>query len=177
MEEAKQYTNTKFIDNIKAKEKSLSQPFGHSFNALRRLKESWDNQDRFLMYSIDDGSVSNVPYVIKSSRHKIKIMYDLDKDGTRTLATETVHLDVVHSRCKSWKTYTMSYYDVRLKSMVKLCTMDTFTESKETCTIFLQLINQMLQDYMREEGLLCAESYCFNPCHLKDDKLVATRLL
>ena len=34
VEEAKQYTNTKFIDNIKAKEKSLSQPFGHSFNRV-----------------------------------------------------------------------------------------------------------------------------------------------
>ena len=107
---------------------------------------------------------------MKSSRRKVQTMLNMDKDGDHPLASECVHLDVIHSRCKGWRTYT-SYYDVPLQCMIKLCTMDTIAECKETCAIFLKNINYMLRDFIVDNKPDAEAANCvFNPYHLKDDE-------
>ena len=171
VEEAKSYTDTKYIENIKSKMRSASRPYGHSFDAVSRIKESRDLQDKFLVYKIDDGSDTNIPYVMKSSRRKVQTMLNMDKEGNHPLASECVHLDVIQSRCKGWQTYTLSYYDVPLLCMIKLCTMDTIAECKETYAIFLKNINYMLKDFIVDnEPDTEAANRFFNPYHLKDDE-------
>jgi len=170
---AKQLINTKFIDNLKANAKKISRPHGHSFTAVQRIKESWDKQDKYLNYNMDDGELSFVPFVFKSSKRKVNIMFNMDKDGMHPLNSAVVHLDVIHSRCKGWKTYTLSYYDIPLQSMIKLCTMETSSECKEACQIFLENINEMLRDFIKEKDpniLDSSHEYKFNPFHLKDDE-------
>ena len=168
---AKKFTNQNLINNIKKKIKAVTHPHGQSFHAVRLLKEAYDTEDEFLIFDLDEGRESGIPFVVKSSRRKVEIMNKLDHDGCHSLDETVVHLDVIHSRTKSFKTYTLSYYDVRLNSMVVLCTMDTVSECKETCTLFFEKINEMLTIYTREEGLIAGEdNYMFNPFHLKDDE-------
>ena len=48
----------------------------------------------YLVYSLNDGSDGR----LKSSKLKVKLLQDLDKDGNHQLCNETVYLDVLHSR-------------------------------------------------------------------------------
>ena len=171
VEEAKSYTDTKYMENIKSKMRSSSRPYGHNFDAVSTIKETWELQHKFLVYKIDDGSDTDIPYVMKSSRRKVQTMLNMDKDGDHPLASECVHLDVIHSRCKGWRTYTLSYYNVPLQCMIKLGTMDTIAERKETCAIFLKNINYMLRDFIVDNERDAEAANCiFNPYHLKDDE-------
>ena len=71
------------------------------------------------------------------------------------MSSECLFLDVLifgsHSRCKSWKTYTLSYTDSILKELVKLITMET--ENAEYC----KFNNNK-------------ESFKFNLAHMKYDE-------
>ena len=129
------YTDTTFIDNVKAKCKAVRRLYGHIFEAVNILRESF--------------SEFGYPFVMKSSKRKVGLMLKLDKDGNHRLSNETVFLDVLHSRCKTWRTYTLSYYDIVLKQLVKLATMEVERENGKYCEIFFQQINKMLIEYRR----------------------------
>ena len=77
--------------------------------ANRLSKERFHDEDPYLIFDFNDDQDGSVPYVMKSSRLKVSILRKLDRDGSHPLAKETVHLDVLHSRTKGWKTYTISY--------------------------------------------------------------------
>ena len=96
-------------------------------------------------------------------------MRKLDREEHHSLNETVVHLDVIHSRTKGLKTYTLSYYDVRLNAMVVLCTMDCISECKEMCTIFFEKINDMLKKHAEDNGD-CTDDVEFRPFHLKDDE-------
>ena len=96
--EARQYTDVRYVDSVRTKAKAKRRPDGHSFQAIKRLKESFQPSDPFLIYDFDDGTDNSRPYVIKSSRRKVELLSNLNMDGSHRLATETVHLDVLHSR-------------------------------------------------------------------------------
>ena len=65
-------------------------------------------KDKYLIYEIDDGSKTNDCFVFKSSKRKIKVLINLDKDKVHPLAFKTVYLDVLHSYTKGWRTYSHS---------------------------------------------------------------------
>ena len=54
-------------------------------------------EDKFLIYDLNDGSVGEIPFVMKSSRRKVDMSFKLDRDGNDRLSSETVFLDVLHS--------------------------------------------------------------------------------
>ena len=162
--EAKKYTDTKYLDNTRYKLKKCRRPDGHSFKAVSVLKERFDKQDKFLIFGMNDGSDGRISYVMKSSNRKVKLMNACNKDGLHPLASTAVHLDVVHSRCKGWETYTLSYHDVILRSMIKLATMETVSECHQAFQLFFKLINTMLKEHIRG-----ASRYIYST-HLKDDE-------
>jgi len=168
--EAAKYTDTKYIENLKSIEKRARRPDGHSFKAVEVLKSKYQNQDKYLIYKLNDGSDGSIPFVLKSSLKKVEMMKNLDKDGTHPLSTETIHLDVLHSHTKGWKTYTLSYYDQILRQMVKVATMECPTEDKKCCKLFFTVINEMLQEYTCDKESIVESSYVLNPYHLKDDE-------
>ena len=96
-------------------------------------------------------------------------MRNLDRDKHHSLKETVVHLDVIHSRTKGFKTYSLSYYDLRLNSMVVLCTMDCISECKEMCTIFLEKRNEMLRKQASDNGE-STEDVELRPFHLNDDE-------
>ena len=154
--EAKRYTDTTFVDNVKANTKRKLHPLGHSFSAASALKESFDKEDKFLIYSLDDGSAKRFPYIVKSSQKKVELMMNMNRNGSHRLKETVLHLDVIHSRTKANKAYSLLYYDTQLQRMVKLCIMDTTSECKETCQFFFESINAMITELTSEESNSCS---------------------
>ena len=95
---ARQFSDTTYIDNVRRKVKNTRRPDGHSFNAVQILKNSFEKEDKFLIYDFNDGSDGSLPFVLKSSKRKVEVLNNLNMDGNHRLSTETVHLDVLHSR-------------------------------------------------------------------------------
>ena len=169
-EHAQRYTDTKYIDNVIAKRRRELNPHGHNFEAVRVLQEAWNDKDEFLVYKLDDGTELGFPYVVKSSEMKVEMMVNMNMDGDHRLRETVVFLDVTHSYAKGFKTYTLSYYDIVFKSLIKVCTMDTLSESYATCKFFLETINEMIQEQTGESDAM------FNPYHLKDDESGGNKL-
>ena len=63
LKEARNLTDTKFIDNLKSKEKTSRRPHGRSFEAIAILKKRYESQDKYLIYEMDDGSKTNELFV------------------------------------------------------------------------------------------------------------------
>ena len=53
VEVASMYTDTAFIDNVKARCKAARRPYGHSFEAVNILRESFSKDDKYLIYELD----------------------------------------------------------------------------------------------------------------------------
>ena len=113
---------------------------------------------------------------MKSSKRKVGLMLKLDKDGNHRLSNEAVFLNVLHSRCKTWRTYTLSYYDIVLKQLVKLATMEVERENGKYCEIFFQQISKMLNEYIAEEVNTTRTNYAFNPTCTNYDEHVVNRI-
>ena len=96
--EARNFTDVRYIDNLRRKSKASRRPDGHSFKAVEVLQNNFEKDDKFLIFDFNDGSDGNLPFVIKSSKRKIEILDHLNIDNTHRLSSETVHLDVLHSR-------------------------------------------------------------------------------
>ena len=60
--------------------------------------EDTENNFQYLVYSFNDGSDGRLPFVLKSSKLKVKLLQNLDKDGSHRLYNETVYLNVLLSR-------------------------------------------------------------------------------
>ena len=70
---AQSFMDTKFIENKRAKLKSLKRPHGHSFEAVKVLKNAFSSQDKFAVFDFDDGT-GGPPYLIKSSQRKVGLL-------------------------------------------------------------------------------------------------------
>lgn len=95
---AKNYTDVTFIDNIKRKATSERRPQGHSFKAVETLHQNFSTEDRYLIFEFGDGGDGRPAYVVKSSKRKVEMLLNLDKDRGHRLSNEAVYLDVLHSR-------------------------------------------------------------------------------
>ena len=65
--EARNLTDTKFINNIKLKEKMSRRTHDHCFEAVSILKKKYENQDKYLVYELVDGSEAIESFVFKIS--------------------------------------------------------------------------------------------------------------
>ena len=84
LNEALKYTDTtRYINNIKRWKDQTS------FQAAHMPKQKYDIQDKFLNYNINDGIVGSIPFVLKSSRQKVDLLHNLDRDGSHPLVEET----------------------------------------------------------------------------------------
>ena len=92
LNEALKYTDTRYTDNIKSSVKKLKRPDGHSFQGVYMLKQKYDIQDKFLIYDINDETDGNIPFVLNSSRQKVDLLHNLDRNGSHPYAEETVSM-------------------------------------------------------------------------------------
>ena len=79
-------------------------------------------------------------------------------------------------RCKSWKTYTLSYYEDLLRELIKLAIMKTKNQDKHCCALFLRGINRMCQNFINKaDGTTCL-TYSFNSREMKSDEHPGNRI-
>ena len=97
---AKNYIGKTYIDIIKRKQKTKRKPDGNCFKAVKIPKTTFEKEDPHSVYSFKNGSDGRLPFVLKSSKLKVKLLQNLDKDGNHRFSNETVYLDVLHSM--SW---------------------------------------------------------------------------
>ena len=81
----------------------------------------------------------------------------------------------LYSQCKSWRTYTLSYYHLVLKQLVKQDTMEAEIENGKYCKLFLRQINKMINEKISEDGTN-SENYMFNPTCIKYDEHSGNRI-
>ena len=65
---------------------------------MKILQRTFEKEDLYLVYAFSDGSDGRIPFVLKSSKLKVKLLQNLNKDGNHRLSNETVYMDVLHSR-------------------------------------------------------------------------------
>ena len=152
----------------------IQRPDGQRFEAVDVLRTKTRAEDKFLIYDLNDGSVGEIPFVMKSSRRKVDMLFKLDRDGNDRPSSETGFLDVLHSHCKGWKTYTLSYYDSILREIIRLATMECPSENHKCCDLFFKTINRMMAEYAKDEGRF--QDATLNPFHLKDDENGANKI-
>ena len=61
------YIDITFVDNVNAKTKAARRPYGHSFEAVNILPESFSKDDKYLIYELNNGREFGYPFVMKSS--------------------------------------------------------------------------------------------------------------
>ena len=86
--EALKYTDSRYISNIKYSVTQLKRPDGHSFQAVHMLKQIYDIHEKFLIDDINDGTDGSIPFALNSSRQKVGLLHNLDRDGSHPLAGE-----------------------------------------------------------------------------------------
>ena len=173
VETARTFTDVTYFDNTRNKIKMKKRPEGsHNFEAVKLIKAAYNDEDPYILFDFGDGADGSTPFIMKSGRLKVELLRKLDRDGCHPLSKEVVHLDVVHSRTKGWKTYTLSYYDAQLGTMVRLAVMETPQENWKGCRCFFTVINKMVQKYAEETELLEeGATVVFKPYHIKDNEI------
>ncbi len=153
---AYQFTDRKRISNQKAK--ILGTTENNSIDALVEFKKYTDKKDTYYVYRINSRKMNNEPtYVFKTSRKKIEMALQCDREGNFILSDEPVHFDAKHSRVKGFKTLTLWVYHPVMRRVINLASMDVEKEKTEHMTIFWRMWDKCLQQVKNDP------SYQFNP--------------
>ena len=91
----KSYNDKTYIDNESEKNR---RPDKHCLKAMKILKTTFEKEDPYLVYSFNNQSDGRLPFILKSSKLKIKLVQNLNEHDNHRLSNETVYLDVLHSR-------------------------------------------------------------------------------
>lgn len=144
-ESAAAVANLKKIQNIKQSVVNKVNPFGHSFEALAKIKEASDMQDKFLLWKVQDGRLceSKMTVVFRSSKERVKTAVLMQRGGNHPLAEECCFLDAEHDKVIGMKTINLSVEHPTLKEMVTLASMDCESESTETLCEFWHQLNEV----------------------------------
>ena len=84
--------NRKRISNKKIKQRKVFEPKENSFNGVQELKEWSDQEDKFLIYEIDQ----NQQYVFNSSKVKMKLAKHVDVQSAHYWEKEFCFFDGKH---------------------------------------------------------------------------------
>ena len=110
-ETANNLINKTQIKNHKAKLEKQSNPYGYVFECVSTLKQETDEDDEYLIYSINKTSEYGKPlYVFKASKFLLSLALRLDRNEDDYLSKEWVFFDGSHKRCRGFKTVTVAFY-------------------------------------------------------------------
>ncbi len=141
---AEGYANYKKLQNVKQKVVEQINPIGHSFDAVATIKEAADKVDKFLIFNAEDGRLSgDNTFVFRSSREKVQMMHQMQRDGGGLLAEQYCFLDAEHDRVQKMKTINLSVEHPTLKELVTLASMDCEVESTDTLCEFWSQVNKV----------------------------------
>lgn len=158
---ARAMIDTKKISSVKRIQSQSIRPFGHSLDALKRLKLETQKADKYYIFDIGDAAPSAnktaKTHVFKMSKIAAKIAIDMEKECDHFMAKEYCFFDGNHKRCRGFVTLGCYVYHPLLQKIIRLASMEVNVEDSEAIQIFWILFNEVTAEY---KGDL---SYKFNP--------------
>ena len=156
--QARQLVDRTWISNQKQAVRRDLNPLGENFEGLVTFKHHCDKKDTFYVYKINDsrGNPDSPTYVFKTSRTKLNIANNMNKDSDHFLNMEFYFFDGKKRRCRNYTTLTASVYHPLLKKQISLAIMETEAEDSQCITLFWTLFQEAL-------GKATSTSNAFNP--------------
>ena len=142
---AEGYADYKKLQNVKQRVVDSINPVGHSFDAVATIKEAADKVDKYLIFNAEDGRLSGGEntFVFRSSREKVEMMHQMQRNEGGPLAEQFCFLDAEHDRVQKMKTINLSVEHQTLKELVTLASMDCQAESTKTLSEFWSQVNNV----------------------------------
>lgn len=158
---ARSMIDTRKISSVKREQGQSTHPFGHSIDALKKLKLESEKTDKCYIFDIRDAALSanthTKTHVFKMSKTAAKIAIDMDKDKDHFMAKEYFFFDGNHKRCRGFITLGCYVYHPLLRRIIRLATMEMTGEDSDAIQEFWMLFNKVVADYKGDP------SYTFNP--------------
>ena len=124
-EEAKDMANLRTIQNVKQQVIEKENPVGHSFEALAKIKESTDIEDKHLLWSVKYCRVGDITAVFCTSKEGLEIAVQMRRNkSSDPLASEFCFLDAEDDKVKGMKIINLSVQHPVLKKCVTIASMD-----------------------------------------------------
>ena len=144
--EASKLVDCKWIPNQKQAVRRELNPQGENFEALVTFKHFCDPKDPYYVYKINDsrGNPDSPTYVFKTSKAKLLMANNMNKDGVHFLNKEYCFFDGKKKRCRNYTTLTASVYHPLLKKQIPLAVMETEAEDSRCMTLFWTLFQESL---------------------------------
>lgn len=164
----KRFVDQQKIRNLKKKATNELHPFGQSLDAVGILKKKTDERDPFLIFKINDRKFNGEPsFVFKTSKYKLSIMRDMNRNKSSPLSCEYVCIDGFEKRCPGFTTLIVSVYHPVLRKQIKLVVMECEGETSKNVALMWQMIDEALAKIygidVRFEpmGIICDEAGAF----------------
>lgn len=156
---AAKIVDRKWISNQKQNVKKEIHSSGENFEAVVTFKLYCDAKDDLFVYKVNDrrGNPDVPSFVFKTSKERMRIALQMNKDGDQFLSEEFCYFDGKVKRCRNFVTLTASTYHPLLKKQTPLAIMETEGENSQTIELFWSLFNQALRKVAGDENVL------FNP--------------
>ena len=108
--QARQLVDRTWISNQKQAVRRDLNPLGENFEGLVAFKHHCDKKDTFYAYKINDsrGNPDSPTYVFKTSRTKLNIANNMNKDGDHFPNKKFCFFDGKKRRCRNYTTLTAS---------------------------------------------------------------------
>lgn len=141
---AESLSDSRWIQNTKAKAKKSLEQNGHSFDVLCEFKKFCDEKDPFYVYRFHDKRQNgSLTYVFKCSCFQAEMALSMDRSGQGLLCEQYCYADATHKRCPSFKTLTLWVCHPLLRKLVKLATMESSREDTEAFIQYWSLLNEV----------------------------------
>lgn len=162
--QASQLVDRKWISNQKQAVRRELNPQGENFEGVVMFKHFCDPKDPFYVYKINDsrGNPDSPTFVFKTSKAKLLMANNMNKDGEHFLNKEYCFFDGKKKRCRNYTTLTASVYHPLLKKQIPLAVMETETEDSRCVTLFWRLFQEAL-------GKATTSTCTFNPTGWSSD--------
>ncbi|CAB3991211.1 Hypothetical predicted protein [Paramuricea clavata] len=144
--EASKLVDCKWISNQRQAVRRELNPHVENFEALVTFKHFCDPNDPYYVYKINDsrGNPDSPTYVFKTSKAKLLMANNMNKDGVHFLNKEYCFFDGKNKRCRNYTTLTASVYHPLLKKQIPLAVMETEAEDSRCVTLFWTLFQELL---------------------------------
>ena len=119
----------------------------NSFDALGILKRALDEEDKFYIYYINNGSLNgSSDYVFKTSCEMALRAIRMDVNGEEDrLQKENAYFDATHTRVHGFKSFTLWLIHGPMREMLRLASMEMRSENTYGISIFFTLFNEVLE--------------------------------
>ena len=142
--------DTRKISSVKRVQSQMIHPFGHSIDALKKLKLETEKTDKYYIFDIGDSALTTdtkgKTHVFKMRKIAAKIAIDMEKGGDHFMAKEYCFFDGNHTRCRGFVTLGCYVYHPLLQKIIRLASMEVNVEDSEAIEIFWTLFNKVLAD-------------------------------